>query len=582
MILTTQFDFTPGNIILIVVLGAFVLFDIYYLLTRFVLTTRKYRRLTRELEKKYEYLHALLIGQDGQYIKRIEIISRSNLLYVEIHETFFKRLKDIRDNYDKNAVLAISSLKDMLAAKKKRGLRDVYAKNKSVVAAYEQAVNSLNRDLIKVIKPEEDCRQASLAQKEELRRVKEDFRKHQSEIKLVEASFEKAFAGIESIFQDYESHVECANYEEAMAMLPKVTKILGLLDNVLVDLPSLCVMVQTILPQKIEKLKAEFDSMVKQAYPLHHLMVNGGIDDMKVQLSKIALRMQQLDTSGVAGELTAMSERIDEFFQNFDKEREARTVFNAEFEPIYNNVNGLQQRFIRLCNNLPSVKKIYVVDSSYDNKVVEIQNDINAVGNIKRTLDTFIHSATKQPYTILVKKMHELKESSEKVITAMDEFQNYLKSLKTDSEEAFKLINTYYVRLKTSEKILRDLNVPAYSETMASRLKESYDSIDAIDRTIKVLPIDVKVINENVKVLTEKGQILLDEIDSQYNLSVLAENAIVYVNRDRQHLSDIQKLVSQSEAMFYEGNFEKSYVETGNILKEIRRQALETSGRKRP
>ena len=91
-----------------------------------------------------------------------------------------------------------------------------------------------------------------------------------------------------------------------------------------------------------------------------------------------------------------------------------------------------------------------------------------------------------------------------------------------------------------------------------------------------------RTLSSNVLVLTEKGQVLLDEIDSQYNLSVLAENAIVYVNRDRQHLSDIQKLVSQSEGMFYEGNFEKSYVETGNILKEIRRQALETSGRKRP
>ncbi len=581
MILTPSFDLTPGNILLIVVLGAFVLFDIYYLVTRFLLTTRKYRRLTRDLEKKYEYLHALLIGQDGQYIKRIEIISRSNLLYVEIHENFFKRFKDIRDNYDKNAVLAISSLKDMLAAKKKRGLRDVYAKNKSVVTAYETAVNSLNRDLIKVIKPEEDCRQASLAQKEELRRVKEDFRKHQSEIKMVEASFEKAFSGIENIFQDYESHVECANYDEAMAMLPKVTKILGLLDNVLVDLPSLCVMVQTILPQKIDKLKGEFDTMIKQSYPLHHLMVNGGIDDMRVQLSKITLRMQQLDTGGIAGELTAMSERIDEFFRNFDKEKEARTVFNAEFEPIYNNVNGLQQRFIRLSNNLPSVKKIYVVDPLYDNKVVEIQSEINAVGNIKRALDTFIHSATKQPYTILVKKMHELKESSEKVILAMDEFQNYLKSLKTDSEEAFKLINTFYVRLKTSEKILRDMNVSTYSETVTPRLQEAYDSIDVIDRTLKILPIDVKIINENVQILNEKGQSLLDEIDSHYNLSVLAENAIVYVNRDRQHLSDIQKLVSQSEAMFYEGNFEKSYVETGNILKEIRRQALESTGRKR-
>ena len=570
-------DLSTNNILLISLVSVFVLFDIYYLVSHFLLTTRKFRRLTRDLERKYEYLHALLIGQDGQYIKRIEIVSRSNLLYVEIHDTFFKRFKDIRDNGDKQALLAISSLKDMLAAKKKKGFRDVYNKNKSIVVSYEQDVNNLNRDLIKIIKPEEDCRQASLAQKEELRRVKDDYRAHQSEIKLVEGSFERAFDGIEHIFQDYEEQVECANYDEASAMLPRVSKILELLDNVLIGLPSLCVMVQTIVPQKIEKLKIEYDSLTKQNYPLHHLIVNGGIEEMKGELNNIINRLQQLDTTGVTGELNAMVERVDSYLKSFDKEKEARDIFTNEYQGIYDTVNVLQQRFIRLSNNLPAVKKVYVVDDMYSNKVTEIQADINAVGNIKRTLDTFIHSATKQPFSVLVKKMHELKESSGKVASSMDEFQNYLKSLKTDSEEAFSLINTYFIRLKTAEKILRDMNVNAYSEKLAPRLDAAYGKLEVIDQALRVMPIDVKTINANINSLKEEGQALLEEVDAQYNLSVLAENAIVYSNRDRQHLSDIQKLVLQSEAMFYEGNFEKSYIETGNILKEIRRQTAETS-----
>ncbi|MCX5774963.1 MAG: hypothetical protein NTV44_01100 [Firmicutes bacterium] len=548
-------DLSTNNILLITLVSVFVLFDIYYLVSHFLLTTRKFRRLTRDLERKYEYLHALLIGQDGQYIKRIEIVSRSNLLYVEIHDNFFKRFKEIRDNGDKQALLAISSLKDMLAAKKKKGFRDVYNKNKAFVLSYEQDVNNLNRDLIKVIKPEEDCRQASLAQKEELRRVKDDYRAHQSEIKLVEGSFERAFDGIEHIFQE----------------------ILELLDNVLIGLPALCVMVQTIVPQKIDKLKVEYESLTKQSFPLHHLIVNGGIEEMKAELNNIINRLQQLDTTGVSGELNAMVDRVDNYLKAFDKEKEARDIFTNEYQGIYDSVNVLQQRFIRLSNNLPAVKKVYVVDDIYSNKVTEIQADVNAVGNVKRTLDTFIHSATKQPYSVLVKKMHELKDSSGKVASSMDEFQNYLKSLKTDSEEAFSLINTYFIRLKTAEKILRDMNVTAYSEKLAPRLDEAYGKLEIIDQALKVLPIDVKTINENVKSLKEEGQKLLEEVDAQYNLSVLAENAIVYSNRDRQHLSDIQKLVLQSEAMFYEGNFEKSYIETGNILKEIRRQTAETS-----
>ena len=74
-----------GGVILLI-----ALFIVIYIL---VISKRKFKRQIRDVERKYSYLDALLIGQDSQYIHRLEIISHSNLLYVDKHETFQKRFK---------------------------------------------------------------------------------------------------------------------------------------------------------------------------------------------------------------------------------------------------------------------------------------------------------------------------------------------------------------------------------------------------------------------------------------------------------------------------------------------------------
>ena len=71
------------GIILGVIGGVIVLGALFVLLYIFVISRNSVKKQIRELEKKYSYLDALLIGQDSQYIHRLEIISRSNLLYVD-------------------------------------------------------------------------------------------------------------------------------------------------------------------------------------------------------------------------------------------------------------------------------------------------------------------------------------------------------------------------------------------------------------------------------------------------------------------------------------------------------------------
>ena len=78
--------------------GALFLLLVVFLLDKMILKKRRCRKILTDVEKKYEYLNSLLLGQDLNYIQRLEIISRTNLLYGDIHSTYFRRFKEICDN----------------------------------------------------------------------------------------------------------------------------------------------------------------------------------------------------------------------------------------------------------------------------------------------------------------------------------------------------------------------------------------------------------------------------------------------------------------------------------------------------
>ena len=127
----------------------------YFGLCKFYLNKKKCRKILDELQSKYEYLHALLTGQDNSYIQRLEIISRTNLLYSDIHASYFKRSKEIRETTDQKYQDILFELQNLLDENKTREFKLYYKEKLSILKQYEESVNSLNNDLVEVIRPEE-------------------------------------------------------------------------------------------------------------------------------------------------------------------------------------------------------------------------------------------------------------------------------------------------------------------------------------------------------------------------------------------------------------------------------------------
>ena len=553
----------------LIVGGVIVLGVGFFLLYHFVISRNRIKHQIRELEKKYSYLDALLIGQDSQYIHRLEIISRTNLLYVDKHEKFSRRFKEIYENDDKFAESMIRQLNALINNKQYKNIKSVIIDAKKAMKTFEDKVNTLDNDLYVLIKPEEDSRQSILKLKENYRRVKQTFYANSSDLDLVSASINQVFDKLDQMFIDFETHIESAEYDDAQALLPTIGKVVSALESALSQLPKLCILVNTVIPEKISELKKNYEEVESCGLPLYNLSFSVRLGEWNTDLQIIRTKLTKLEITNIMEALDALQSEIEEVQYQLNGEQSDKKYFEDNNQVIYNRVIELEKVFLKICSLLPDIYKTYVVTDDKKEKVEQLKQTMNTLGTVKQALDNYVHSSLKQPFSSLKNKLDELSEQYEKAKEGIDEFKAYVDFLKSSSEEAYTLVFVYYYRLKQIESLLREIALPMFTEQYKARIEDCYDLLNEIDKAVKIQPIAVDEINEKVDILKSNANSLFDEIENKFREMQLAESAVVYANRDRNHQEDVHQQLCVLEDSFYHGEFVKVYHDANAIFKRM-------------
>lgn len=547
-----------AGIITLSVLGGVALVGLFVLLYFTVFMHARLKRQVHDLTTRFERNHGLLFGQDSQFIKRLETISSMNLTYVQEYMDWNKKFKDIRDVSDASAQAAVNGTKDLLAARRYSDLKEQFPLAKKVIDNYESQVTSLDGALKRKFQDEEDCRTLTFDEREKLRKIKQDYFSRQADLGLVGPSFEAIFAKLDSLFDSVEQNIENAQYLDAKTIL--INQISPVNDSIAValkSLPNICISIQSVIPDKLTSLQNRYDEMIKGGYPLYHILLPDDFAGLNDELATLAKRVQNFDLKGVEGQLDDMTRRVDGYGVRFDDEKTARTTFESECDGVYAKEKDLEKNFIDLCNALPAVKKIYLL-SGEQSQIDAIQITINKAGASRRSLDAYIHSATKQPYSLLVERMKALSAQGSEAASQIVAFQNYLSSLKTDSEKANSSLSVYWSRLKSAEKTLREINLKPVYDRFESVIDSLYSLLDTLSVDLRTLPIDVKKVDADLQELTSKADETVSSLEQCRTDSAAAEQAIVYGNRFRSSSGEINSLMVQAEGLFYAADFTKA------------------------
>ena len=549
--------------------GVVILGVLAFLLYHFVISRNRVKHQVRELQKKYSYLDALLIGQDSQYIHRLEIISRTNLLYVDKHEKFSRRFKEIYENDDKFAESMLKQLNALISNKQFKNIKTVISDSKKAMKTFEDKVNALDNDLYTLIKPEEDSRQSILKLKENYRRVKQTFYANSSDLDLVSSSINQVFDKLDQMFVEFETHIESAEYDDAQSLLPTIGKVVSALESALSQLPNLCILVNTVVPEKIVDIKRDYEELEQKGLPLYNLAFQTKLNEWNNDLTIIRTRLTKLQIANIMESLDGLQSEIEEMRDMLNKEKSDKEFFEANNQSIYQNVIDLEKAFLKICALLPEIYRTYVVTDERKEKVEALKQTMNALGTIKQSLDNYVHSSLKQPFSTLKGKLDELSAQYDLAKEGIEEFKQYIEFLKTSSEEAYTLVFVYYYRLKQVEGLLREIAILEFSEPYTIRIEDCYDLLNQIDKAIKIQPIAVDQINDMVSTLKNNANAVFEEIENKFREMQLAESAVVYANRDRNHQDDVHQQLTALESEFYQGEFVKVYHEANAIFKRM-------------
>jgi septation ring formation regulator EzrA len=187
----------------------------------------------------------------------------------------------------------------------------------------------------------------------------------------------------------------------------------------------------------------------------------------------------------------------------------------------------------------------------------------------KRGLDTLVLSSTKQPYSLQVDKIELLKRDSEKAEVLLDNFHQYITSLKQMSEEAYLSVNRYYLLFKEAEKSLLDSQIPLLIDQYQPQCTLYYQRLKLIVDTLSLMPINMNIIQENLQMMKTDGETLVKQMQVTVNLAKETEKLLVQANKDRHRTTDHQRIMMLAEQAFFDGKFEKAHLEATNLLKKI-------------
>ena len=576
MTLAGNNNFIP--IIIIIAAITLVLLVGVIIFYRLVIFPRKLKKQISDLNRKHEYFTSLLSNQCQMNVKKIEKISNSNLLYVELAQKESRKLKDIKIKYVSASTIALREIKDLCIEKKYGVAKSKLEETRTIVETTEAEINKFNEELLSLIKPQEDSKQLIANCRDRYRRVKIRKTELEEELSLVNHSFEKIFQKMDAMFARYDEAIDRVNIEECQNLAPTLEEMSKELENAILVLPDMCHAVNETIPEELRNLSRSYNQMVDEQYNLSEFNVKAFLSQAENELVAIKKDMTLFKLSDVQNRIDAILNHISYLLKAFEDEKNIKVVFENEVGEVYKKVSELEKKFIKLSNTIPEIKKIYILDEEELNRIKILEANVTKVGNLKRTLDTYIQPFSMQPFTVKANKMNELKNEEEKVDKDILEFLSYIDSVKANMQDAHNSIITYFNKAKKAENILNEISIEVFSNKYTDKIKRIYALVDELNKLLNILPIDVLRVNVAQEELLSLDNDVLKKLEQEYNEYVLAEDAIVFTNRYRGHLASVDDILNQAESYFYNlADFKKAYETAVSAEKLVNEQTNKES-----
>ena len=530
------------------------------------LTLKGKQKRIKEVESKFHYYHSLLIGECSQILQRIEVISHSNLVYSQYHTENFGKYLGIVNKEAKACEKAILNLDDFILDPKKANFKEDYKKANDLLEDFKTKVNALNEVLLEIIRPEEEARDKALVVKEYAAYVKKKYYQNNSNFELANPAFDRIFGAVEKKFTNFDKHIDSAEYELALGLLPKIKKVLEELNKITDLLPKLCLDATNNLPGLIEKAQSLYDVLDNKKLPLLYLNPKKTIRLFKEENTAIIELIKALKVDEATKRLNVLEGKVIDFIDSLNKEEECKNFYDTNFAKIYDFADTLGKKIINIYNEIPNIRKIYKFDELHENISEQLQIKSGKLSEARRTVDVNIFTTSRQPYSLIIEKVKQLHEVNDEIAYFLNSFNSYVKSLKDDSTNAFNLVTREYSVLRSQLVVYNTLKLK--DDEFKDNFEYLYSILDSMVEIIKTKPVDVISLNRKLNEYKNLSSELYKNVNSRQEKKIQCEKYIDILNGIRSDFENVDANMIVAEDLYSKAQYNESFLILDKLYRE--------------
>ena len=420
---------------------------------------------------------------------------------------------------------------------------------------YLQTKSSFLLDEIKEITlSEEKNREKITKLKTEYREVVTTYKDDLEGYSKIKVPIELQFENVDKLFVSFENAMDKNAYTEVGKIVKAIDDIVSNLKEIIKDTKTIVLYGENLIPKKIEDILQIYSKMVQSGFNLEYLNIEYNIEEANKKIIDIFQRLNVLDVEDSIFELKTMHDYFDSLYQDFDKEKISKKLFEDYSRTLAIKLTKLEKIVGELYKKIGELKYSYdltdeevAVITEIKDEIIDIHNSYDHIMDIYRN-KTLAYSKLSSEMEIINNKLLKNEEKLNHTLQT-------LSSLKDDELRAREQLTEIEEILKNSKNKTKEYNLPVIPKNYYVEFAEASLAIKEMVNELEKRPISIKILNMRVDTARDLVLKVYNTINETTKTAKMAEMAIVYGNRYRTVNKDVDFGLTKAENSFYKGNY---------------------------
>ena len=415
---------------------------------------------------------------------------------------------------------------------------------------------------------EERNRETIIKLKAEYRDLRNIYNTNIDDFKVIKTPIELQFENVDKLFSAFEIAMDKNEYLEVGKIVKAIDDTIGNLKIVISETKMIVNLGSVLIPKRIDDINNTYHRMKLEGYNLDYLNIEYNIEEANKKIQDVFSRLNVLNVVDSVFELKTILDYFDSLYNDFDKERVTKKIYEDYKRSILIKVSKLEKINNELYRKLDDIKYSYDLTDDETLVITEIKDEFASIRN------SYDHVVEMERGKVLAfsKLSKEMEIINNKLTKAEEKLNNALRtlgSLKEDELRARDQLDEIKDILSQAKEKVRDYKLPVIPKNYYVELSEAMEAINEMVHELDKRPISIKTLNLRVDTARDLVLKVYNTINETVKTAKMAETAIVYGNRYRVSNREVDLGLTKAETSFYKGNFKQALENAINAINVV-------------